>query len=199
MIVQANKSDSQLLAKLHLQTITQGFLSKLGIEFLQSLYTFLIRKELVMVYKENSQIKGLISCAISSRSIMKRFIFDHPLIFFLIITTLLKKPKLIKPLWETYRAPVLSKSNNELEYQIPETELLSISVNPNAQKKSIGTQLLQALEIELKKRNVFRFKVIAGEQLEGANSFYLKNGFVLIKQICIHDKNISNVYVKELF
>lgn len=108
----------------------------------------------------------------------------------------LRQPSLLKPLLETMRAPSLSASGADLE--IPETELLSISVSPHAQKGGIGTQLLNALEEELIKRGIKKYKVIAGEKLEGANWFYQKNGFVAVKQIMIHGNEASNVYVKEI-
>ena len=141
---------------------------------------------------------GFVSCALSSQGIMKRFLFSSPDGILKLMLVILKNPKLIKPLLETYKAPILSFSNSLAENQIPKTELLSISVSPQAQKAGIGTQLLQALEGELIKKDIFSYKVIAGEKLEGANKFYLKNGFVLTKQINIHGNDVSNVYVKEI-
>ena len=69
---------------------------------------------------------------------------------------------------------------------------------PQAQQGGIGSKLLKALEEELIKRGFTRYKVIAGQKLEGANKFYRKNGFVLAKQISIHGNEVSNVYVKEI-
>ena len=186
------------ISALHYQTINQGFLSSLGEKFLQVLYEYLIQNELVLVYKEDQSVLGYVSCALSSKGIMKRFIYTKPSEIIRIVLAILKKPKLLKPLMETYRAPSLSTSDINTVDQIPETELLSISVSPNVQKGGIGMQLIYALEAELKKRNIHSYKVIAGEKLEGANKFYLKNGFVLAKKISIHGNNISNVYVKEI-
>ena len=184
-------------AVLHHQTINEGFLPKLGPGFLTSLYHFLIKKEVVLVYKEDSQVLGFVSCALSSKGIMKRFLFSSPAGIFKLMLALLKNPKLISPLLETYRAPSLSQSNFS-EAEIPETELLSISVSPQAQKGGIGSKLLDALEAELKSRGIDKYKVIAGEKLVGANKFYIKNGFVLARQITIHGNDVSNVYVKTI-
>jgi hypothetical protein len=54
MICSAKTKNAQAIALLHRQTINHGFLAKLGIPFLQSLYKFLIRKELVLTYCENN-------------------------------------------------------------------------------------------------------------------------------------------------
>ena len=198
MILKAIKSDSVKVAALHKETINEGFLSKLGVGFLSTLYSFRIKKELVLVYKEDNKVLGFVSCALSSQGIMKRFLFSSPGGILKLMLVILQNPKLIKSLLETWRAPLLSASDTNSNKEIPETERLSISVSPLAQKGGIGTQLLQALEDELKKKGVFNYKVIAGEKLEGANKFYLKNGFVLTKQINIHGNDVSNVYVKEI-
>jgi ribosomal protein S18 acetylase RimI-like enzyme len=198
MISKAKENNSIAIAYLHIHTINQGFLPKLGISFLQSLYRFLIAKELVLVYKEENEVRGFISCALSSQGIMKRFLVSSPAGVLKIGWAVLKNPVLLKPLWETFRAPSLSVSENKNELSIPETELLSISVSPQTQQGGIGSKLLAALEKELKNRGIARYKVIAGQKLEGANKFYRKNGFVLAKEISIHGNEVSNVYVKEI-
>lgn len=198
MIKKADKKYASQVASLHYQTITQGFLTKLGERFLEILYHFLIQHEQIFVYKEDKQILGFISCALSSTSIMRRFVFSSPKGILRILLVLLKNPKLLKQLWETFQAPSLSKSSSEVNLDIPETELLSICVSQKAQQGGIGSKLLHALEIELKRSGINCYKVIAGEKLEGANRFYQKNGFVLVKRISIHGEDISNVYIKEL-
>ncbi len=99
-------------------------------------------------------------------------------------------------MWETFRAPSLS--NASTDEHIPETELLSICVSPQAQQGGIGGKLVNELEKELKNRKITRYKVIAGAKLNGANRFYIKNGFQLSKQITIHGNDLSNVYIKEI-
>ena len=198
MIRKAQFQDSRQLAVLHHQTINEGFLPKLGLGFLTSLYQFLIKNELILIYEEEGQTLGFVSCALSSKGMMKRFMLSSPAGVSKLMIAILKKPKLINPLLETYRAPSLSESGKSAEMEIPETELLSISVSPLAQKGGIGTALLNALEKELKIRSIHKYKVIAGVKLVGANKFYAKNGFVLAKQIAIHGDDVSNVYVKEI-
>lgn len=81
MIKTAQKNDSKQVAALHQQNITEGFLSQLGVGFLSSLYSFLIKKELVLVYKEENKVMGFVSCALSSQGIIKRFLFNSHHIF----------------------------------------------------------------------------------------------------------------------
>lgn len=198
MIEKAQSDYAYAISELHSETINQGFLTRLGIKFLNTLYIFLIKKELVLVYKENDQVLGFVSCAISSKEIMKRFLFSSPSGILKIVQALLKNPKLLKPLWETFRAPSLSKKDISSTKELPKTELLSICVSPMAQKGGIGAELLKELETELVKRNIFLYKVVAGDVLIGANNFYLKNGFSPASKITIHNNEISNVYIKKL-
>ncbi len=197
MIILADKSHAEIVAALHERSISEGFLSKLGGGFLASLYSFLIKNELVLVYKEECRVLGFISCAFTSRGIMKRFLVSSPYGIIKLMFVFLKSPKLLKPLLETMHAPSLSGSMKEME--IPETELLSVAVSDQVQNGGIGTALLLALEEELIKRDIKIYKVVAGDKLEGANKFYKKNGFVLVKRIRIHNNEISNVYVKFLY
>lgn len=196
MISKGQLCDFSQIAHLHHKTINQGFMPKLGISFLKSLYRFLIKKELVLVHKENDKVLGFVSCALSSKGIMKRFLVSSPAGILKVVLALLKNPALLKQLWETFRAPALTHDNSE--HNIPVTELLSICVSPKAQQGGIGAKLIKALEEELKNRGITQYKVIAGQKLVGANKFYRKNGFQLATQITIHGNDISNVYVKNI-
>jgi len=150
------------------------------------------------MYREEDRVLGFVSCAVSSKGIMRRFLLSGFTGILQVTLAFIKNPSLLKPLWETFRAPSLSKSGFDVNLKVPETELLSIAVDPGAQKAGIGAQLLSALEKELIKKEIHNYKVIAGDKLEGANRFYSKNGFVLAKKICIHNNDISNVYVKQI-
>lgn len=198
MLTKAFHNQVCQIALLHQQTISEGFLSKLGFSFLTSLYRFLIRNELVLVYQKERKVVGFVSCALSSKGMMKRFMLASPDGILKLLMAILKKPSLIKPLLETFNAPSLSVAESSSEIDIPTTELLSISVSPLVQKEGVGTMLLKGLEDALIERKIDSFKVIAGSKLIGANKFYLKNGFVLRKTITIHGDEISNVYVKIL-
>ena len=197
MIRPAIKTDANSIAKLHRDTLEKSFLSGLGVVFLSSLYNFLIKNELVLVYTENNILTGFVSFSKNSKGMMKRFLVNCPLCLFLLGIKILIQPTLLKRLIETYRAPFKSEGSTNLS-KLPASELLSISVSPNCQAAGIGTQLILLLENHLKAQEISRYKVIAGEELIGANRFYIKNGFTLISQIKIHGNNFSNVYIKEI-
>ena len=198
MINIAESGQASSLAALHSKTLTEGFLSRLGTSFLKSLYTFLIKHEIVLVYTEGEKVTGFVSCSVNTAGMMKKFLISSPKGISSIAWNLIKNPFLIKSLVETFLAPSKSTKTEIYTVELPHTELLSISVDPDAQKNQIGTQLIEALEIILRKKGIKKYKVVAGESLAGANKFYLKNGFVLASKIRIHGNSLSNVYIKEL-
>lgn len=198
MIIKGIDKHFSDLASLHYFTINQGFLVKLGPKFLRILYKYLIKEEIVFVSIELGKVNGFVSCSLNSKGIIKRFIFKRPVALFHLLISILKNPKLLKSIIETYKAPSMSLAKNQSFKAIPEIELLSICVEPNTQGSGIGLKLLIALENELKIKGVDRYKVIAGDKLQIANNFYKKNGFKMVKQIRIHGNDLSNVYVKNI-
>ena len=197
MIRPAQKTDLSEIARLHSETLTSSFLASLGQNFLIQLYLFLIRKEKVWVYDEESKIKGFVSFSHNSSGMMKRFLVNCPGCLFLLVVKTIVQPANFKRFFETFRAPLKTQQANNF-IELPSGELLSISVSPNCQASGIGSQLLKTLEEYLQQNQIASYKVIAGQELVGANKFYIRNGFVLIQQIKIHGDSMSNVYVKEL-
>jgi hypothetical protein len=73
MISVTQRKDKITVATLHSQTINQGFQPKPGSLFLESLYRFLIAKELVLFYKENDVVRGFVQCAPGEKYIPEKF------------------------------------------------------------------------------------------------------------------------------
>lgn len=200
MVRKAYVHQAKDIAILHRQTLTGSFLAKLGPGFLSSLYTFLIKNELVIVYSEKDSVKGFVSFSSNSAGMMKRFLFSCPVCILKLLMKLISSPNLLKRFIETFLAPFKSKStkSNSGTINMPVAELLSISVDPNSQQSGIGKQLLTELEEQLIKKGIRKYKVIAGVSLEGANKFYARNRFTLVSQLKIHGDELSNIYVKEI-
>lgn len=201
MIRRAEEIDASGIALLHKKTLTTGFLAKLGVGFLKSLYIFLSQKELVIVYaNDNSAPAGFVSFSSDSSKMMKRFLLSCPICIIKIIGIVISSPVYIKSIAETFAAPFKSKTarSSTGKVDLPCAELLSISVDPAYQRMGIGLQLLHELEDHLRGRNINKYKVIAGAGLESANNFYQRNGFILVTQVMIHGNELSNIYIKEL-
>jgi ribosomal protein S18 acetylase RimI-like enzyme len=200
MIRTAQESDAEAIACIHIKTLQNSFLAFLGEGLLKLIYKFLIKNELVIVYCDKQIIKGFISFSSDSSGMMKRFLYSCPLCILKLILRLFISPSLLKHFFETFSTPFKSKVAQTYtgKVLIPAAELLSISIEPDYQASGVGSQLLENLESRLNSVGIEKFKVVVGVSLDGANKFYIKNGFVLIDQIKIHGDNLSNIYVKEL-
>ena len=200
MIRPAQKSDALGIAILHQRTLTNSFLAKLGLRFLESLCIFLIKKEIVIVYTEENTVKGFVSFTPNSSDMMKRFLFFCPACLLKLPNILITNPVFLKELIETFFAPFKSKTSlsTTTKVLLPDAELLSISVDQTCHHAGIGSQLLAALENRLKQKGIPKYKVIAGTSLDGANKFYLRKNFIFVSQIIIHNNELSNIYTRTL-
>ncbi len=188
------------MARLHKDTISNGFLSLLGESFLESMYSYLIKKEMAFVYCGQEKVEGFVSLTKSSPKMMKSFLLHKPGSLIILAFSMLTKPGLWIKMAETFLAPFKTTKNKSSEPggSFPPAELLSISVSPVSQNSGIGSQLVEALDELLIREKINRYKVVVGQELLSANRFYQKNGFVLAGEVTIHGKKISNVYIKEL-
>lgn len=202
MVERAKISDAVAIARLHQKTILDGFLPKLGADFLSSLYVFLIRKELVNVYRDKDSIIGFISLSKSTKGILRKFIFSSPGSILRLLILTIRRPALLIPIMETVRitfGTLLNEPRREFKRKVlPDAELLSMAVEPNNQKAGVGTALVGSLDNFLNEKGIKEYKVIVGEKMDLANQFYLKNGFVFSTKIKVHGESRSNVYVKKV-
>ena len=98
---------------------------------------------------------------------------------------------------ETFRTPFKTRKADKIA--LPDAELLSVVVQGGSQSMGIGGLLIKELESVLQTKNILHYKVIAGDELQSANQFYLKHGFEMVAQINIHGNAVSNVFVKKLY
>jgi len=181
-----------------MQELKSGFLSSLGLLFLAGLYNTIIKHGILLVSIEEQRIDGFVSFSPNTKKLMVGFILSSPLNFLRLSLQFLRNPAFIRKSIETLSAPFKSSHRSNSEPDLPSAELLSIAVDSTIQKSGIGSQLLMALENEIRKMGIREYKVIAGSTLVSANQFYLKNGFTRVLQITIHGNELSNVYVKKL-
>ena len=187
-----------MVALIHVKELKTGFLSSFGVTFLTNLYHLIIKNGIILVSMDEDRINGFISFSPNTKKLMVGFILSSPINFLKLSLQFFRNPAFLRKSIETLSAPFKSSHRSNSESDLPSAELLSIAVDSTIQKSGIGSQLLMALENEIKKMGIKEYKVIAGSTLVSANQFYLKNGFTCVKQIAIHGNELSNVYVKKL-
>jgi ribosomal protein S18 acetylase RimI-like enzyme len=186
--------DAVAVARLHAQSITEGFLGKLGRRFLRQLYLGIAHDEgsRVLVAEEKQAVAGFCAYSRDVAAMYRRVLRAR--VFRLAWGSLPRSlnPAVIKEVFDTLRYPAKQSAK-----RLPAAEILSIAVAADARGTGVGKRLLHEV-IELARREGQpAIKVLAGAKLEGANRFYRAGGFDLATQIIQHGEPL-NVYVKQL-
>ncbi len=187
----AQKQDCQEVAKIHAKQINTGFLSELGEKFLYSFYSAMTDSEnaFLLVAEDNSRIVGFISGCFDLGGFYKEFVKKNKL---KILPVLLKKIFNLGTANKIFETIKYSKKEKK---DLPSAELISIAVLDEFQGRGLAKELLNGLVDVMKERGILIFKVVVGENLGRANSFYKKNGFVFHSTESVHKNRPSSIYI----
>lgn len=189
----ATKNDAGQITDIHQREIKKGFLGTLNINFLEKIYSAIIESEnsFCVVAEKNQEVVGFISGVTNLDKFyfyfLKKYFFSAVFFLFSEIFNLRK----IKKIFEVLFYP-------EKEKDLPKAELLTIAVKNQFQGQGIANQMFERFVFEMKKRGVDDFKVVVGEKLLPAIRFYEKSGFKFVKNINIHAKELSRVYIYQI-
>ena len=189
------------VAELHANGIDQGFLPSLGLRFLALLYEAIDLSEeaILLVEYGDGRVAGFVSASTSLWPIY-RALLGRP---FRLILTLW--PVLLNPvkLWRTLELVMLTawpsdKKSESSSCALPTFELISISVSLDERRSGVAKRLYEGLKKEASERGCDAFKIIVGEQLDGAHKFYSRMGAVPVGKTSVHGSATSVIYVQEL-
>jgi len=199
----ASLHNAKACAKIHQQEIATGFLSQLGIRFLEALYTAMVTSQhalCIVAEDEKGRVVGFVSGCFHVSKFYKEFLVKHGLKAFLILLPQMVKPSVLKKVFETAKYPSTTSDTPETvgANDLPKAELLSIAVKQHVRGIGVSQKLAAALFDECKKKGVQRIKVVVGVENIRANKFYEKVGFELHSNLFVHESEMSNVYVKRI-
>lgn len=179
------------VARLHIQGISTGFISSLGINFVTALYEILAqsRTSFGFVAEEGDSILGFVAFTKNLNNLYKSVILRKGFRLAFLIVGKISSLSRLKKVFETLLYPSRTKKMN-----LPSAELLSTVIAPEGRRKGLATQLLQKSFLECQKRGIDNVKVLVGAANEPANKLYLKCGFEFVGQIESHGV-ISNIYI----
>ena len=193
-IGKAKNIDIENVALLHREYINTGFLSSLGSPFLELIYQSMVNSNnaFCIVSKENNQIIGFSSGAISVGAFYKDFLMSNIIKASMILLPKILNLQFVKKIFETLLYPSRKEQN------LPNAELLSIVVDKDYRGKGIAQKLFGKLEEEFRSRNIKQFKVIVGSKLIAACKFYEKMDGILYSEIEVHKGEKSRIFVWEI-
>jgi len=185
---------AEQVAALHIQCISTGFISSMGIDFVTYLYEAIVQSNssFGVVAVRNKKVLGFATFTTNINTLYKSIVWRKGLRFALLLAGHMCSLKRIKRMFETLFYPRRIKNKD-----LPSAELLSIAVAPEEQRKGLAGQLIEMGFRDYRKAGVDKVKVLIGTDNKAGNQLYLKTGFEPAGQIINHGLP-SNVYVAQI-
>ena len=161
----ATIAEAAVAARLHVASISEGFLSRLGPSFLKRLYRRVVRddRSFLFVADVDGTVVGMIAGTEDVSALYRRFAVRDGL-----IAGLVAAPTLVRnagSVLETWRY-------GGGEHDLPSPELLSIAIDDAARGQGVGRALVAALNEEFARRRVGDVKVVVGARNAAALALY---------------------------
>jgi ribosomal protein S18 acetylase RimI-like enzyme len=187
VIEAGSKADAAQIAWLHASGITTGFLSTLGVPFLERLYRFLAASPLgllIVARNDAGEVVGYVAGTTSTSDLYRAFLRSaEGWSAAMIALGRALRPAVAKRIWETLRYGTESGSSG--------AELLSMVVSASARGQGLGLRLGRELLERFLEHSVDSATVVVGRDNESAIGLYRRLGFTDEKAIALHDDSPS--------
>jgi ribosomal protein S18 acetylase RimI-like enzyme len=184
---------AEQIAELHIESISTGFISSLGIDFVTFLYQAIARSKssFGFVAEKDGKVLGFVAFTTNLNKLYKSVILKKGLLFTLLLAGRMVSFERVKRAFETLFYPGRIKKMN-----LPAAELLSIAVTRQERGKGLASQLIKKGFQHCQKEGIDKVKVLIAADNKPGNKLYLKFGFELVGQIVNHGV-VSNIYVAQ--
>lgn len=189
----ASQWDAPVLARLHREAISTGFLPRLGGRFLTWIYRALIEwEEAVVLVADEGRVVGFIAGVADTAGFYKHFLRRYGARAVLAAAPRLVQPATLRRAWETLRYG----SDRGVK-----AELLSTAVAPSARRKGIAGQLGRSFLDAMQDRPVPEVRVVLGTDNRAARALYESLGFGARREIEVHagEKALEMVWSRPAF
>ena len=187
----------QQVARLHISGISQGFLPQLGVDFMTLLYEAIDEcpSSMLLTHCVEGKVVGFVSGADSMRPIYRQLMYK-PLHVFVSLLPSLVRPHRLRRIFEIMHYG--RQSHSDKEATMPAFELLSIVVDPVARGTGCADRLYQDLITYCRSNGIKDFKIVVGNALSPAHSFYKRMGAEPVGRVEVHAGEGSVVYVQRV-
>lgn len=191
-LTEVNKQYVEEMALLHKRAFPSFFLTQLGVSFLRTLYLGYFEDDNsgIIVAEDDTGIIGFIAYSNNYPLLFKSLIKNHIIKFALCsLGAAIRHPSFIKRLLGAF------KKSESVVKEERYVELASICVDPSKENRGTGTDLIGYL------KSIVDFNCYSYINLEtdadgndGANHFYVKNGFELARTFTTAEGRRMNEY-----
>ena len=183
------------VANVHFKNINHGFLSTLGLNFLELLYESIDSDTNSSLHIEtiDGRVVGFVAGGRGMGSIYRQLLRRWPRLFFALLPILLS-PSKVRRIFEILLFSIKQKPVPGC----PRAELFSIAVVESARGTGIAQRLYRALVQRFEDDGEPAFCIVVGDDLEPAHHFYQRMGAVQMAQISVHDGQGSTLYRHDL-
>lgn len=179
------------IATIHVNELKNDFLPSLGTDFLEAIYSGVIGngEAFGFVAQEKGKVIGFIIGTKNMDRFFKAALKSNFIkIMYLLTLKVLRKPKLIKNILETFLYTEKEKG--------PKSELVVIAVLKKWQGKGIGKKLVKSLESYFKKEHINRYKLTVYADKKAIN-FYKKLRYLKLSEFNLYDRK-WHIYEKKI-
>lgn len=190
------KNDIVNVVDIHLQSFQGFFLSTLGSQFLNELYSGILIDEngiALVARQENGQVIGFVAGTSHPNQFYKRLLIKRWWAFAIAaIPSLLKNPRIFMRLMRAFQKPG-ERTNCQ------SAELMSIAVHPKLQGGGAGKLLVNIFIQEARSRGCQNV-ILTTDALNNnpVNTFYMNCGFLLNRQFLTPENRLMNEYILRL-
>lgn len=197
-IFELNKKSTNLsyikgIADLHIKAFPDFFLTRLGKNFLTTLYKSYLEDEnsgIIVAEGENNKLVGFIAYSKDYSGFYKGLIKKHLLKFgFEALCAVIQHPFFIKKLFSAL------KKSDEVKRTEAYVELASIGVDPDVSRCGVGSKLIEHLvkTIDFREYAYISLETDA-EGNDNVNKFYQKKNFILYRSYLTVENRKMNEY-----
>lgn len=192
----AGAADVPRMAAIHLAAFPNFFLTILGRRFLVELYQGILTDQagVAVVCVAGGEVRGFVAGTVAPANFYGRLIRRRWLRFALAaLGPAIRRPAIVPRLLRAFRKPAE-------ERQSPDGALLmSIAVDPAAQRGGIGARLVAEFCTACRQRGVTRIRLTT-DRLgnEAVNDFYVRHGFRVAGTFTTPEGREMNEYVLDL-
>ncbi len=190
-IVRMKPEHAPEVARLHYEGIVKGFITTLGTGFLADLYRAIGRSSTGFVLAgvdEQGVVRGYVSGTTTVSGLYRSVLLRRGWLYVGMLARHVLSFRTLRRIVESILYPA------RIPKDLPDAELLSIVVSPESRGSGLAGELLDALLAEFRSRGCERFRVLVRADLERANAYYVKHGFILAHTLESHGV-LSNIYV----